>query len=137
MKRFSIFISFVMIFSLLVFPSLINAQQKIRPSLKANVSQRLGVDTDITIDYSRPGVKGRKIWGGLVPYGLAPGNKYSKEKPLKRVPSKAKRSFLNFRSHSWEILIPRPGKLSPKDMISRNRVLQEKYSCSIQEKAPR
>ncbi len=23
----------------------------------------------ITIDYSRPSVKGRKIWGGLVPYG--------------------------------------------------------------------
>ena len=83
MKRFSIFISLVIIFSLLVFPSLTHAQQqKIRPSLKASVFQRLGVDTDITIDYCRPGVKGRKIWGGLVPYGLAPGNKYSKEKPF-------------------------------------------------------
>ena len=83
MKRFSIFISLVVIFSLLVFPSLINAQQeKIRPSLKASVFQQLGVDTDITLVYSRPGVKGREIWGGLVPYGLAPGNKYSKEKPF-------------------------------------------------------
>ena len=25
--------------------------------------------TDVTIDYHRPGVKGRKIWGELVPYG--------------------------------------------------------------------
>jgi hypothetical protein len=26
-------------------------------------------DTDITINYSQPGVKGRKIWGTLVPFG--------------------------------------------------------------------
>lgn len=45
------------------------AQDKeVRASLMASVMQRLGVDTDITIVYSRPGVKGRKIWGGLVPY---------------------------------------------------------------------
>ncbi|MDT4897076.1 MAG: hypothetical protein QOH25_2153 [Acidobacteriota bacterium] len=33
-----------------------------RPSQKASVMQTIGV-TDITITYSRPGVKGRKIWG--------------------------------------------------------------------------
>ncbi|HLM56804.1 MAG TPA: DUF2911 domain-containing protein [Pyrinomonadaceae bacterium] len=33
-----------------------------RPSPKASVMQTLGV-TDVTITYSRPGVKGRKIWG--------------------------------------------------------------------------
>jgi hypothetical protein len=33
-----------------------------RPSPKASVMQTIGV-TDITITYSRPGVKGRKIWG--------------------------------------------------------------------------
>jgi hypothetical protein len=32
----------------------------------AVVKQRIGV-TDITITYHRPLVKGRKIWGGLVP----------------------------------------------------------------------
>lgn len=52
-----------------------------RPSLAATVSQRLGVDTDITITYSRPGVKGRAIWGELVPHGLAPGNRYSNDNP--------------------------------------------------------
>ncbi len=59
------------------------AQQpkKPRPSLPASVSQTIGIDTDITITYSRPGVKGRKIWGDVVPFGLAPGNKYSNEKP--------------------------------------------------------
>ena len=37
-------------------------------SPKASVSQTIGL-TDITISYHRPGVGGRKIWGGLVPYG--------------------------------------------------------------------
>jgi hypothetical protein len=31
------------------------------------VTQTVGL-TDITVDYSRPAVKGRAIWGGLVPY---------------------------------------------------------------------
>jgi len=37
-----------------------------RPSQKASVMQRIGV-TDVTIRYSRPGVKGRKIWGDPLP----------------------------------------------------------------------
>ena len=39
-----------------------------RPSPKASVSQTVGV-TEISVAYCRPGVKGRKIWGDLVPYG--------------------------------------------------------------------
>lgn len=38
-----------------------------RPSQKAQVMQTVGL-TDVTINYSRPGVKGRTIWGDLVPY---------------------------------------------------------------------
>ena len=38
-----------------------------RPSPKASIMQRIGV-TDVTITYSRPGVKSRVIWGELVPY---------------------------------------------------------------------
>lgn len=38
-----------------------------RVSQKATVMQTVGL-TDITITYSRPGVKGRVIWGELVPY---------------------------------------------------------------------
>ena len=37
-------------------------------SQHAVVSQTVGL-TDITVTYSRPGVKGREIFGGLVPYG--------------------------------------------------------------------
>lgn len=37
------------------------------PSPKARVEQRVGI-TDVSIDYSSPGVKGRKIWGEVVPY---------------------------------------------------------------------
>ncbi len=39
-----------------------------RPSPSASVMQRVGL-TDITIAYSRPGVKNRQIWGELVPWG--------------------------------------------------------------------
>jgi hypothetical protein len=37
-----------------------------RPSQKASVTQKIGV-TDLTIIYSRPGVKGRTIWGDALP----------------------------------------------------------------------
>jgi hypothetical protein len=42
-----------------------------RPSPKASATQTIGV-TDVTITYSRPGVKGRKIWGDP-PAGAAAG----------------------------------------------------------------
>ncbi len=37
------------------------------PSPAASVQQRVGL-TDISVEYSSPGVKGREIFGGLVPY---------------------------------------------------------------------
>jgi tetratricopeptide (TPR) repeat protein len=46
------------------------AQQGInlpRVSQHATVSQKIGI-AEITIDYHRPGVNGRTIWGALVPY---------------------------------------------------------------------
>jgi hypothetical protein len=48
------------------------AVQTPRPSQKASVMQRIGV-TDLTITYSRPGVKGRKIWGEALPSQQAKG----------------------------------------------------------------
>lgn len=82
MKRLCFVMSIVLVFSMVFSTVSLQAQdKKPRLSLNASVMQRLGVDTDITITYCRPGVKGRKIWGGLVPYGLAPGNKYSDNKP--------------------------------------------------------
>ncbi len=38
------------------------------PSPPATVSHTIGT-TGIAIEYHRPGVKGRKVWGDLVPYG--------------------------------------------------------------------
>ncbi|MCB0746669.1 MAG: DUF2911 domain-containing protein [Ignavibacteriae bacterium] len=57
-------------------------EKKIPPSLLGSVSQHLGLETVVTFEFSRPGVKGRTIWGDLVPYGLTPGNKYSDNKPF-------------------------------------------------------
>jgi tetratricopeptide (TPR) repeat protein len=37
-------------------------------SQQAVVTQRIGI-TDITLKYHRPLVNGRKVWGGIVPYG--------------------------------------------------------------------
>lgn len=44
-------------------------EKKVRISPKALVLQTVGF-TDVTIEYSRPGVKERKIWGSLVPYNV-------------------------------------------------------------------
>lgn len=40
---------------------------KMRQSPNASVFQTIGF-TSVTVDYSRPGVKGRQIWGHLVPH---------------------------------------------------------------------
>jgi len=82
MKRLHIVISLALFLSCLLASTTYAQRNRVRASLKASVTQRLGVETDITIDYSRPGVKGREIWGALVPYGLAPGNQYSDNKPF-------------------------------------------------------
>jgi tetratricopeptide (TPR) repeat protein len=39
------------------------------PSPAASVTQTIGIST-VIVNYSRPSVKGREIWGKLVPYGL-------------------------------------------------------------------
>jgi hypothetical protein len=60
------------LWGLLVLVTLAEAQSTVldlpRASQHATVMQRLGV-TDITINYHRPLVAGRKIWDGIVPYG--------------------------------------------------------------------
>jgi len=42
---------------------------QIQVSPHAKVIQEIGL-TEVTIDYHRPAVKGREIWGKLVPYGM-------------------------------------------------------------------
>jgi tetratricopeptide (TPR) repeat protein len=62
---------FVLLFGLILTALSVSAQTELGlpdRSQAAMVQQRLGV-TDITIRYHRPLVDGRKIWGGLVPFG--------------------------------------------------------------------
>jgi hypothetical protein len=50
--------------------TLVNAQVQLRvPQLSqaAKISQTIGL-SEVSISYHRPGVKGREIWGGLLPY---------------------------------------------------------------------
>ena len=61
--------SFALLLLLLFAVPYISAQTPVRlpsPSQKASVMQTIGV-TDVTITYSRPGVKGRVIWGDPLP----------------------------------------------------------------------
>jgi hypothetical protein len=57
---------------LLIFAALTSQGQNITtpriPSPAASVSQTIGIST-VTVDYSRPSVKSRQVWGALVPYG--------------------------------------------------------------------
>lgn len=49
---------------------LTSAQTLPAPSPAASVMQTVGM-TDVTIEYSAPGVKGRTVWGELVPFDAA------------------------------------------------------------------
>ncbi len=59
--------SLTILLSLLVILPAGAQEKKPRISPKAGVTQIVGLTT-VEISYSRPGVKGRKIWDGLVPY---------------------------------------------------------------------
>jgi tetratricopeptide (TPR) repeat protein len=51
-------------------PALFGAEEKMEfpaASQHATITQRIGL-TDVSIDYSRPDLRGREIFGGLVPY---------------------------------------------------------------------
>jgi len=52
----------------------------VRVSPQATIVQNIGFAT-VEVNYSRPGAKGREIWGKLVPYGLAP-NAFGNGKPM-------------------------------------------------------
>jgi hypothetical protein len=59
--------SFVLLLPVFLVTPFASAQVRVpRPSQKASVMQTIGV-TDVTITYSRPGVKGRTIWGDPLP----------------------------------------------------------------------
>src|SRR5207247_10168002 len=62
---------FALFFAILGIGGTVSAQHDLNlpdGSQVAEVKQRIAL-TDITVKYHRPMVNGRKIWGGLVPYG--------------------------------------------------------------------
>lgn len=58
------------VFALSAYAPVASAQQLElpRPSPNAKVSQMVGL-TEVSVDYSSPAVKGRKVYGGLLPFG--------------------------------------------------------------------
>lgn len=59
----------VLLISMISTENFSQEKDEVRISPKALVEQTVGV-TEVTIEYGRPGVKGRTIWGGLVPYNV-------------------------------------------------------------------
>ncbi|HEV7331828.1 MAG TPA: DUF2911 domain-containing protein [Flavisolibacter sp.] len=64
-KHIGVSLSFLLAFFLMSFTA---CAQGNRASPAATATGKVG-DADITINYSSPSVKGRTIWGELVPYG--------------------------------------------------------------------
>jgi hypothetical protein len=68
MRKISLFFMiFTLIFMLAAAPGMAQEIKFPKASQKAIVSQEIGL-SEVTITYHRPGVKGRVIWGELVPY---------------------------------------------------------------------
>jgi tetratricopeptide (TPR) repeat protein len=68
-KGLNIYIFYIIMF-ILMLAAVVSAQTELKApevSQKASVSQTIGL-TDITINYHEPMVKGREIWGKLVPF---------------------------------------------------------------------
>ena len=57
----------VLLIGILSITSYSQKKEEVRLSPKALVEQTVGY-TEVKIEYNRPGVKGRSIWGSLVPY---------------------------------------------------------------------
>ena len=64
-RFFNYTILFVIVFSLPTFAQFLTP----RVSPKAKIEQYIGI-SKVSVEYSRPAVNGRVIWGKLVPYGL-------------------------------------------------------------------
>jgi Flp pilus assembly protein TadD len=71
MNKLSALKPFVLLLSVLTFTGVFSQGVVTTPrvpSPAATVSQTIGIST-VSVNYSRPSVKGREIWGALVPYG--------------------------------------------------------------------
>ena len=114
-------VCFVILICLLFIVPQLSAQQNlsfIRVSPQAKVMQNVGFAT-VEIEYSRPGVKGREIWGELVPYGLAP-NAFGNGKPMPWRTGADENTVITL-SHDAKI----GGKTIPAGKYSIHMIVQE------------
>ena len=117
-------ISTLLIASGLVCASGLRAGEGPAPSPGCTIKQHVGT-TDIEIVYSRPGVKGRKIFGDLVPYGQVwrtganAVTKITFDKPVKfegtEVPAGAYGLFTIPGEKEWTVIIYKDPSISPFD----------------------
>ena len=95
-----------------------------RPSPKASVTQTVGL-TDISITHSSPGVRGRRIWGEVVPFdklwraGANECTKVAFSTPVtiegKAVPAGAYCLFLLPKQSGWTFILSKNAELSGTD----------------------
>ncbi|MCC6684390.1 MAG: DUF2911 domain-containing protein [Bacteroidia bacterium] len=132
MKRKTIF---TMLFALVGFANVYAQLQLPQPSPKAQVMQTVGL-TDITIDYSSPAVKGRTVWGDLVPYdqlwraGANAATKitFSKDVTIENV-AVAKGSYSLFiipSQSGWTIILNKDASASTDQYKQENDVVRVK-----------
>jgi hypothetical protein len=68
-KRMRIFAVAILGVAVLALPVLAQKDKSKRPSPPAKAECELAAGKTVTVDYSSPRMKGRKIFGGLVPFG--------------------------------------------------------------------
>ncbi len=117
-----------------------------QPSPKASVMQQVGL-TDITIDYSSPAVKGRNIWGDLVPYdqlwraGANAATKitFSKDVTIEgtSVPKGSYALFMIPGKTEWTIIINKEVSASVDSYKKENDVVRIKTTASANEHTER
>ncbi|UTW63693.1 DUF2911 domain-containing protein [bacterium SCSIO 12741] len=117
-----------------------------RPSPLSTLTQEVGL-TEITVTYSRPGIKGRKIFGDLVPYGKmwrTGANSPTKIKFDKKIKlagneiEAGEYAMLSIPGESdWEIIINKnlgtyPQNHDPADDVVRFKVSSKKIESAVE-----
>lgn len=116
-------------------------------SPSCTLTQRVGL-TDITISYSRPGVKGRPIFGGIVPYGQVwrtganQSTKISFSTPVKlegaEIPAGTYALYTIPDANEWTIILSKNTRLwgsfgyDPKDDLVRFKVAPVPFPTHIE-----
>ncbi|MGC9941650.1 MAG: DUF2911 domain-containing protein [Verrucomicrobiota bacterium] len=116
-------------------------------SPECTLKQRIGL-TDIEIDYSRPGIKGRTVFGGIVPYdrvwrtGANQATKITFSTPVKLngqdIPAGSYALFTIPGEDAWTIILSKNSnqfgafQYDPKDDLARFKVVPMELAESVE-----